>query len=61
MKKIPESDQWKLDGICDKCRRDKYCSKPCSANVQLIRRHIAEMIPKGIRIMKEENTNESKA
>lgn len=27
---IPENEQWKLDGDCNKCRRDKYCSKPCT-------------------------------
>lgn len=25
-------DQWLLDGNCDLCRRNKYCSKPCTAN-----------------------------
>ena len=24
------SEQWKLDGNCDICRRNKYCSKPCT-------------------------------
>lgn len=24
-----ETDQWLSDGICDKCRRRKYCSTPC--------------------------------
>lgn len=22
-----ETEQWKLDGDCDKCRRQKYCGK----------------------------------
>ena len=25
------TEQWKTDGICEKCRREKYCSKPCTA------------------------------
>lgn len=28
---IPETDQWKLNGICEKCRREPFCSKTCSA------------------------------
>lgn len=27
---IPETDQWLLDGDCDKCRREKYCDKECT-------------------------------
>lgn len=30
MNKIAETEQWLLDGQCNKCRRDKYCSKMCS-------------------------------
>ena len=28
-KEIKETEQWLLEGNCNKCRRDKYCSKPC--------------------------------
>ena len=28
---IPETDQWKLDGDCSKCRRQEFCKKTCSA------------------------------
>lgn len=28
---IPETDQWKLHGDCDKCRRSEYCHKQCTA------------------------------
>lgn len=27
---IPETDQWKLEGDCGKCRRKKYCGKLCT-------------------------------
>lgn len=27
---INNSEQWKLTGDCSKCRREKYCSKPCT-------------------------------
>lgn len=29
---IPETDQWKLNGNCKKCRRAEYCSTKCGAN-----------------------------
>ena len=25
-----ENEQWLLSGNCSKCRREKYCSKPCT-------------------------------
>ena len=28
---VPETDQWKLTGICEKCRREPFCRKTCSA------------------------------
>lgn len=28
-----KSDQWLLDGECDKCRRNKYCRKSCKASM----------------------------
>ena len=28
---IPETDQWKLSGNCEKCRRANYCTKKCGA------------------------------
>ena len=46
MNKIPENEQWKLQGNCDKCRRDSYCSKPCTrrsrANKARMNRLVAE-------------------
>lgn len=29
---MTETEQWKLDGDCDKCRKQKYCSKSCKTN-----------------------------
>lgn len=38
----PETDQWKLNGDCDKCRRSEFCRKSCTAkkkaNARLLRR-----------------------
>lgn len=31
------SDQWLLEGDCKKCRRAKYCSKPCTKNMNASR------------------------
>lgn len=30
MEKINETEQWLLNGECSKCRRQNYCSKPCT-------------------------------
>lgn len=30
MERIQENEQRKLEGNCRKCRRAKYCSKPCT-------------------------------
>lgn len=28
---IPETEQWKLNGNCEKCRRKPFCRKSCGA------------------------------
>ena len=28
---MPETEQWKLNGDCDKCRRSEFCRKSCTA------------------------------
>lgn len=28
MEQIQENEQWKLNGNCEKCRRNNYCSTP---------------------------------
>ena len=39
---IHETDQWKLNGDCDKCRRAEFCRKSCTAkkkaNARLLRK-----------------------
>lgn len=27
-----DNEQWLTDGICEKCRKQKYCSKLCTRN-----------------------------
>lgn len=31
MNTIPETEQWKLNGNCNKCRRAEFCHKSCTA------------------------------
>lgn len=48
MNGIHENEQWKLQGDCTKCRRDNYCSKPCTrrnrANKARMNRLVAETL-----------------
>ena len=39
-----ESEQWYLDGICSKCRRQSYCSKPCKKNETRVKSEVAAFI-----------------
>lgn len=39
-----DRDQWLSDGICNKCRRQKFCSKPCKRHKGAVQRDIASMI-----------------
>lgn len=32
--KNDDNERWLSDGDCSKCRREKYCSKPCKAQKQ---------------------------
>lgn len=40
------SDQWKLSGICQLCRRNSYCKTQCKAKRTLMKVYTAEMIQK---------------
>lgn len=37
-------DQWLLDGICSKCRRQKFCSKPCKRHKGAVQQELMEMV-----------------
>ena len=45
---IPETDQWKLEGDCLKCRRHDYCKKPCHACKKSVHKMIAESMASAI-------------
>ena len=36
------NEQWKTDGDCSKCRRQKYCSHTCTANKRAITNYISK-------------------
>lgn len=39
-----ETEQWKLDGNCKKCRREPFCSKPCRAKKEKDRSVLADAV-----------------
>lgn len=42
----PTTDQWKLSGVCQLCRKQSYCKTQCRANRTQIKAYTAEMIQK---------------
>lgn len=36
MNEINETEQWYLNGECNKCRRERYCTKECKAKKRRI-------------------------
>ena len=41
---IAETEQWLLEGRCEICRKNKYCSKRCGANVKSYRKALTALI-----------------
>ena len=43
------TDQWKLDGQCENCRRKQYCKKMCKARndyaMSLLKQRMREQFP----------------
>lgn len=31
-REVKNNEQWKLNGTCSKCARDKYCNKECTVH-----------------------------
>ncbi len=46
---IPETEQWLLDGDCDKCRKEKYCDKDCSAYKKTVAKALHDAYIKALR------------
>lgn len=38
------NEQWKDKGICAECRRNSYCSKPCTVNKRVRRAAVNKML-----------------
>lgn len=38
------SDQWKLSGICQLCRRQSYCKTQCKANRTQLKSYAGDMV-----------------
>ena len=38
------SEQWKTNGDCTKCRKQKYCSHQCTANKRAIQKELTNRI-----------------
>lgn len=41
---VNKNEQWLLNGDCGKCRRKKYCSKPCTRHKRETKAMIQGMI-----------------
>lgn len=48
MSNIELSEQWLLDGDCSKCRRVKYCKKPCTKMKRIAQYEMRRMIRSAI-------------
>ena len=42
-------EQWLYEGDCEKCRKQKYCTKPCTQNKRALRRKRSEFRDKLLR------------
>ena len=48
MNNIPETDQWLLNGECNKCRRQNYCKKKCGAIKRAWRAGLKKAVAKAL-------------
>lgn len=44
IRSVDESEQWKLDGLCSKCRKQKYCGSVCKAARESNRKEIQQLV-----------------
>ena len=44
IRSIDESEQWRLGGLCSKCRRQKYCGSVCKAARESDRKEIQQIV-----------------
>lgn len=41
---VQDGDRWLIDGDCSKCRRAKYCKKPCTKSKRNLERYVAKRV-----------------
>lgn len=59
MNNVPETDQWLLDGICNKCRRESYCKKKCGAIKRAWQAGLKQAVASALEKRMEEKENET--
>ena len=59
MNNLPETEQWKTDGDCSKCRRVKYCGATCMANKKATRQKMYQAMLKAFEKMQSESEKEN--
>ena len=58
MNNIPETDQWLLTGECNKCRRQPYCKKICTAVKREFRKGVQQAVATALEKRLEERDND---
>lgn len=43
-RELNKTNQWELDGDCNLCRKQKYCSKPCTKCKRETARETSEVL-----------------
>lgn len=44
MTPMQTNEQWTSGGDCTQCRRNKYCSKPCTANKRFEKERLSQAV-----------------
>ena len=59
MNNISETDQWLLTGECNKCRKQSYCRKPCTAVKREFKKGLEQAVMTALadRIKEKESTD----
>ena len=62
MNNIPETDQWLLTGECNKCRRQPYCRKVCTAVKREFKKGVQQAVKTALaERLSEKQQNEEEA
>ena len=55
---MEDRDRWLSDGNCDYCRKEKYCSKDCTARKRAKREIMRQILMKYLKSNNEEEKDE---